>query len=98
VHKTLGFLAVCSFVYRYAYVYPQLGHLGFGKGTLLDWATMAVRAALEPTVTSCTRVLERDRERGCGWRFGIPLLGHLYSLSLFTFVLSHAPALMRAGF
>lgn len=40
VHKLLGVLALCSFVYRYAYVYPLTGSLGFEKGTRFDWFCM----------------------------------------------------------
>jgi hypothetical protein len=40
IHKTLGILSVASFFYRYGYVYPTTGNLGFGDGDLLDWATI----------------------------------------------------------
>ena len=45
IHKTLGLLAVLSFVYRYAVVYPAQGNLGF-DGSALDWLTMAVHLLL----------------------------------------------------
>jgi len=45
IHKTLGILAVCSFFYRYGYVYPRQGNLGF-DGTDLDWFTIAVHSIL----------------------------------------------------
>ena len=45
LHKTLGILSLCSFVYRYGYVYNQTGTLGF-DGTPFDWATMALHLLL----------------------------------------------------
>lgn len=45
IHKTLGILSVCSFIYRYAYVYNQLGNLGF-DGDWFDWATMVLHTLL----------------------------------------------------
>lgn len=45
VHKTLGLLSLCSFVYRYGYVYNKTGTLGF-DGSNFDWATMAVHTLL----------------------------------------------------
>jgi len=44
-HKTFGLLCLASFLYRYAYVYPRLGNLGF-EGSWFDWATMAVHMIL----------------------------------------------------
>lgn len=52
LHKTLGMLSVCSFLYRYAYVYNTKGSLGFDGAQssnfhwALDWATMAVHLLL----------------------------------------------------
>ena len=50
VHKTLGMLALCSFFYRYFYVYPTTGTLGFdgpeSQNAWLDWATMFVHTLL----------------------------------------------------
>jgi hypothetical protein len=45
LHKTLGILSVCSFIYRYGYVYNVKGNLGF-EGTVLDWTTMFIHTAL----------------------------------------------------
>ena len=45
LHKTLGFLSVLSFIYRYYFVYNMKGNLGF-DGTLLDWATLTVHTLL----------------------------------------------------
>lgn len=39
VHKTFGFLSLCSYCYRYLYVYPTTGTLGF-VGTPFDWVTL----------------------------------------------------------
>eukprot|EP01031_Cornospumella_fuschlensis_P036970 gene36970-44850_t len=39
IHKTFGFLSLCSYVYRYLYVYPTTGTLGF-VGSAFDWATL----------------------------------------------------------
>jgi hypothetical protein len=44
-HKTFGTLCLLSFLYRYAYVYPRFGNLGF-EGSWFDWATMAVHMLL----------------------------------------------------
>lgn len=53
LHKTLGVLSLVSFIYRYGYVYPWTGTLGFDgpeasdSGHLfLDWATMLIHTAL----------------------------------------------------
>ena len=43
--RTLGICAVLNFVYRYAFVYPRTGTLGF-DGTALDWATMLAHTML----------------------------------------------------
>lgn len=45
LHKVLGLLSLISFFYRYGYVYPRRGNLGF-DGTRLDWFTMALHTAL----------------------------------------------------
>jgi hypothetical protein len=46
IHKTLGILSVASFFYRYGYVYPKQGNLGFGDGDWLDWASMGIHTLL----------------------------------------------------
>lgn len=45
LHKILGITALCSFIYRYAVVYPTTGTLGF-DGSLFDWVTMLLHLAL----------------------------------------------------
>ena len=45
LHKVLGLLSVLSFIYRYGFVYPRTGTLGF-DGDVFDWATIAVWAQL----------------------------------------------------
>lgn len=45
LHKTLGILSLVSFLYRYFYVYPTTGTLGF-DGRLIDHLSMAVHALL----------------------------------------------------
>jgi len=45
LHKTLGLLSVVSFLYRYFYVYPTTGTLGF-DGRFIDHLTMAIHMAL----------------------------------------------------
>ena len=45
LHKTLGLLSLCSFIYRYFYVFPMLGNLGF-NGSWFDHLTMAVHMGL----------------------------------------------------
>eukprot|EP01034_Spumella_vulgaris_P029276 gene29276-36299_t len=39
IHKTFGFLSLCSYLYRYFYAYPTTGTLGF-TGTTFDWLTL----------------------------------------------------------
>lgn len=46
LHKTLGALSLASFMYRYAVVYNQEGHLGFAGGSLFDHLTMLVHFGL----------------------------------------------------
>ena len=45
LHKTLGILSLISFLYRYFYVYPTTGTLGF-DGRLIDHLSMLVHTAL----------------------------------------------------
>jgi hypothetical protein len=45
LHKTLGFLSICSFLYRYFYVFPREGNLGL-NGSWFDHLTMALHMAL----------------------------------------------------
>ena len=46
IHKTLGILSVCNFIYRYAYVYPTTGSLGYEQGRMIDWLSMMVHLIL----------------------------------------------------
>jgi hypothetical protein len=48
LHKTLGILSLASFVFRYAYVYPTRGSLGFDGSwfDMLSWTTMILHTAL----------------------------------------------------
>ncbi len=39
-HKIFGLFSLCSFIYRYGYVYPMTGTLGF-TGTYFDYFTLA---------------------------------------------------------
>ena len=41
----MGLLSLVSFFYRYGYVFPRQGNLGF-EGNRLDWFTMALHTAL----------------------------------------------------
>jgi hypothetical protein len=50
IHKSLGFLSVCNFVYRYGYVYMTQGDLGY-DGSIFDWITMIIH-----TVLACTAI------------------------------------------
>ena len=69
IHKTLGVLSVLSFVYRYAWLYPTTGSLGFAEGTegpamsplwrRFNWLTMAVHTLL--AVSSIIFVVPRKR-------------------------------------
>lgn len=45
LHKTLGLLSLMSYVYRFAYVFPTTGNLGF-EGTWFDHFTVFVTIAL----------------------------------------------------
>jgi len=45
-HKTFGFISLFSFIYRYAYVLPTTGTLGFGGHTAFDYATLFVHMML----------------------------------------------------
>ena len=45
LHKTLGILSLLSFIYRYLYVFPMTGNLGF-EGTSFDYLTLALHMAL----------------------------------------------------
>ena len=53
IHKTLGILSVLSFIYRYGYVYPRQGNLGF-DGRAFDWASIIVH-----TMLACSSILFR---------------------------------------
>jgi hypothetical protein len=52
LHKTLGLLSLVNFIYRYAYVYPKYGNLGYNGQTgnrhlsMLNWATMLIHTCL----------------------------------------------------
>eukprot|EP00009_Paramoeba_aestuarina_P003920 CAMPEP_0201523442 /NCGR_PEP_ID=MMETSP0161_2-20130828/19880_1 /ASSEMBLY_ACC=CAM_ASM_000251 /TAXON_ID=180227 /ORGANISM="Neoparamoeba aestuarina, Strain SoJaBio B1-5/56/2" /LENGTH=385 /DNA_ID=CAMNT_0047922557 /DNA_START=196 /DNA_END=1353 /DNA_ORIENTATION=+ len=50
IHKTLGFLSLCSFFYRYFYCYLKDGNLGFNgpdsPTAWFDWVSMAVHICL----------------------------------------------------
>ena len=46
VHKTLGILSVLHFVYRYAYVWPTQGNLGYGSNNLFNHITIALHMLL----------------------------------------------------
>ena len=45
IHKTLGLLSVCSFIYRYGVVYLSQGNLGF-DGSFFDRVTMLTHLVL----------------------------------------------------
>jgi len=45
LHKTLGILSLLSFIYRYLYVFPMTGTLGF-EGSTFDYVTLALHMAL----------------------------------------------------
>lgn len=48
IHKTLGFLSICNFIYRYVYVYITQGNLGY-NGSMLDWLSMIIHTTLACT-------------------------------------------------
>jgi hypothetical protein len=45
LHKTLGFLSVASFLYRYGYVFPKFGSLGMDND-VFSWITMLLHLLL----------------------------------------------------
>lgn len=45
IHKTFGLLSLFSFVYRYCYMFPKTGSLGF-TGTMFDYITLGLHMAL----------------------------------------------------
>ena len=45
LHKTFGLLSLMSFVYRYFYVFPMTGSLGF-DGSWFDYLTLAIHMTL----------------------------------------------------
>lgn len=51
LHKTLGLFALCHFLYRYAYVLPKYGNLGF-NGTWFDHFSIFMHLAL-----SCSSII-----------------------------------------
>lgn len=46
IHKTLGFLSLASFAYRYFYVFPTTGTLGFADNSWFDMATLLLHLLL----------------------------------------------------
>ena len=44
-HKTFGLLSLLSFIYRYLYVFPKEGNLGF-DGHWFDYLTLAIHMTL----------------------------------------------------
>ena len=60
IHKILGLLSICSFVYRYGYCYNAYGTLGFDGPTssvrsqVIDWVTMVIHISL-----ACSSILFR---------------------------------------
>ena len=51
LHKTFGLLSLLSFVYRYLYVFPKQGNLGF-DGHWFDYLTLAIHMIL-----SCSSII-----------------------------------------
>ena len=52
LHKTLGLLSLVSFAYRYLYVYPRRGDLGFLGDNWVDHLTLLLHFAL-----SCSSII-----------------------------------------
>jgi hypothetical protein len=46
IHKVLGFCSLLSYVYRYFWVYPTTGSLGFETSTWFNWFTLALHLLL----------------------------------------------------
>ena len=48
IHKSLGVLSICNFIYRYVYVYMSQGNLGY-DGSIIDWLSMIIHTTLACT-------------------------------------------------
>ena len=59
LHKTLGILSLASYLYRYAYVYPTEGELGFTDHDLRDWLGFGIHVALSTSSLIFTVILHR---------------------------------------
>eukprot|EP01130_Rhizamoeba_saxonica_P004463 TRINITY_DN1823_c0_g1_i1.p1 TRINITY_DN1823_c0_g1~~TRINITY_DN1823_c0_g1_i1.p1 ORF type:complete len:296 (+),score=14.27 TRINITY_DN1823_c0_g1_i1:50-937(+) len=46
LHKTLGFLSICSFIYRYCVIFPKTGHLGFSEISTFNLFSILLHVAL----------------------------------------------------
>jgi hypothetical protein len=46
LHKTLGLLSLLSYLYRYFYLWPTTGALGFAEAGIRDWAGVVLHTAL----------------------------------------------------
>lgn len=45
-HKLFGFLSICSYIYRYLYILPVTGNLGFTENNLFNYVTIAIHMIL----------------------------------------------------
>jgi len=79
MHKILGFLSLSSFIYRYLYIFPKQGNLGF-EGSWFDHATMALHLAL-----SCSSLIFEVLQRRIVERPMI--IWHEYRLHAMVFTL-----------
>ncbi len=57
IHKFFGFFSLLSYLYRYVYVFPTTGTLGF-TGSTFDWVTLALH-----TLLSCSSLIFHVVER-----------------------------------
>eukprot|EP00462_Mataza_sp_D1_P002754 CAMPEP_0175103020 /NCGR_PEP_ID=MMETSP0086_2-20121207/8812_1 /TAXON_ID=136419 /ORGANISM="Unknown Unknown, Strain D1" /LENGTH=219 /DNA_ID=CAMNT_0016377999 /DNA_START=44 /DNA_END=700 /DNA_ORIENTATION=+ len=90
LHKILGLLALCSFIYRYAFVYVQNGNLGF-EGSAFDWLTMALHFALSSSSLIFHVLLKRIANKPM-------VIWHEYRLHAIVFTLRCVFVYMAAVF
>lgn len=63
LHKTLGMLSLSHFLYRYAWVYPTTGELGFEDHDTKDWLAVAIHQALATSSLIFTVILHRIMDK-----------------------------------
>ena len=90
LHKTLGFLALVSFVYRHIYMQATVGNLGF-EGRWIDHATMFVHIALSTSSLIFHVLARRILKRPL-------IIWHEYRLHTISFTARHVSVYLFATF